>query len=152
MTSQVSPESAALDVWVNLLRGHAAARRGLAAQLQSEHGLSVNEYETLIQLSRATDCTLRRVDLAEALQLTQSGVTRLLEGLEEAGYVERRACPQDARVAYAVLTDAGRTKLDEASGSHRAAIETLFGEHFSCDELTTLASLLARLPACQSER
>src|SRR5262249_51278480 len=145
-------ESAALDVWVSLLRGHSAARRGLAAQLQSEHGLSVNEYETLIQLSRASDSTLRRVDLADALQLTQSGATRLLEGREEGGYVERRACPSDARVAYAVLTESGQAKLDEAAGSHRAAVEAVFRDLFTEEELTTLASLLARLPSCQSER
>jgi DNA-binding MarR family transcriptional regulator len=151
MTSQVVCESAALEVWVSLLRGHSAARRGLAAQLQSEHGLSVNEYETLLHLSSA-EHPFRRVDLAEALQLTQSGVTRLLDGLEEGGYVARQTCPSDARVAYAVITDAGREKLDQASGSHRAAVDALFRELFNDEELTTLAALLARLPSCQSDR
>jgi len=66
-------------MWVRLLRGHAALRRMVSAQLQGDHGLSVNDYETLLLLSRADDGQLRRVDLAEGLQLTPSGITRRSE-------------------------------------------------------------------------
>jgi DNA-binding MarR family transcriptional regulator len=88
---------------------------------------------------------MRRVDLARELILTPSGVTRLLEGLECAGYVERKNCASDARVAYAALTDSGRKKLQEASRSHVASIRDLFGARFNDKELTTLAALLQRL-------
>jgi DNA-binding MarR family transcriptional regulator len=82
--------------------------------------------------------------------LTPSGITRLLAGLERAGYVERAACAGDARVSYAVLTDTGYDKLRRAAPSHLAAIRELFGERFSDDELETLASLLERLPAVEA--
>src|SRR5581483_8179697 len=138
----------AVEAWIGLLRGHAAARRALSARLNSEHGLSVNEYEALLLLARAEGRTLRRVDLAEGLQLTQSGITRMLEGLEQVGYVERGTCPSDGRVHYAVLTEAGERKLEAASCTHRAAVAALFEERFSCEELNVLAELLGRLPGC----
>jgi len=140
------PSLSALDAWVRLLRGHAAATRELSARLVAEHGLTINDYECLLHLSRAEERALRRVDLAELLILTPSGVTRLLDGLERAGYVEKRSCDSDARVTYAALTAAGLQKLQEASGDHIADVEELFGSRFSDEERAMLAELLGRLP------
>ena len=92
---------------------------------------------------------MRRIDLAESLQLTPSGVTRLLDGLERVGLVEKASCPSDARVTYAVLTDAGRAKLEQASCSHVRAIEALFDDRYSAEELVALAELLGRLPGTE---
>jgi DNA-binding MarR family transcriptional regulator len=78
--------------------------------------------------------------------LTASGVTRLLDGLEEAGLVERATCQSDRRVVYAVLTAEGRTRLEQASESHLAGIRNLFEQRFSREEIDQLASLLGRLP------
>ena len=143
LTTQVD---AAMEAWVRLLRSYASASRAFNAQLTNEHGLTINDYEALLQLSRAEGRRLRRVDLAGSLLLTQSGVTRLLDGLECAGLVEKGSCASDARVTYAVLTEAGRQKLEGASASHIAAIRALFEEHFSRRELGTLSDLLGRLP------
>jgi DNA-binding MarR family transcriptional regulator len=139
-------ESRAVDAWIRLLRGHAGMRRTVSAQLQSDHGLTVNEYEALLLLSRAENQHMRRVDLADSLQLTPSGVTRLLDGLRGRGLVDKAECPGDARVTYAVLADAGREKLREASCSHMAAIRALFEERYSPPEIETLVELLGRLP------
>jgi DNA-binding MarR family transcriptional regulator len=135
-----------VDAWVRLLRGHAGMRRAVSAQLQADHALTVNEYETLLLLSRAQDNHMRRIDLADSLQLTPSGVTRLLDGLRERGLVDKEECPDDARVTYAVLADAGQEKLKEASCSHLAAIRALLEERFSPPEIETLIELLGRLP------
>lgn len=142
LTKQVS----AVDAWARLLRGHAAATRELSTRLVAEHGLTVNDYEALLCLSRAEEGRMRRVDLAEELLLTASGVTRLLEGLERAGFVERAECASDRRVTYAVLTAAGREKLEAASSSHVADVRALFEERFTADEIDQLTRLLARLP------
>jgi DNA-binding MarR family transcriptional regulator len=120
--------------------------RALSALLVADHGLTINDYEALLHLSRADGNSMRRVDLAEKLLLTASGVTRLLEGLERAGYVGKGACSADARVSYAVLTPAGGAKLKEASCGHVQAVRDLFESHLSPDELATLAELLGRLP------
>jgi DNA-binding MarR family transcriptional regulator len=136
-----------LDAWVGFLRAHAALTRALNADLVNVHGLTINDYEVLLHLARADEHRLRRVDLAQRLLITASGITRLLDGLERAGYVNKAQCASDARVTYAVLTDDGFEKLREASKTHLAGIHELFESRYSEEELTTLAELLARLPA-----
>ena len=148
MTSQ---RSRAVAAFVALVRAHAASTRGLSAELLEEHGLTINDYEALLKLSRAPDCMLRRVDLARELLLTPSGITRLLEGLELAGYVERKNCDSDARVAYAALTPLGHQKLKEATRSHVASIQELFAGRFDDDELASLTTLLERLTTDNSD-
>jgi len=139
-------QDSALDSWVRLLRGHASVTRALSGQLVAEHSLTINDYEALLHLSRAEEGRMRRVDLAGQLLLTASGVTRLLDGLEEAGLVERAFCASDRRVTYAVLTETGRTKLREASESHIAGVRAFFEARFSREELDQFARLLGRLP------
>jgi len=136
----------AVRSWVHLLRAHAATTRALSAELVAEHGLTINDYEALLLLSRAEDRRMRRVDLAGELLLTASGITRLLDGLERAGFVERASCASDRRVTYAVLTDAGYAKLEAAADSHVAGIRSLFEQRFDEHELEQLAALLSRLP------
>ena len=144
MSSQVL-SSQALSAWVAFLRGHAALTRALNAELVAEHALTINDYEVLLRLSHAPDLRLKRVELAQRVLLTPSGITRLLDGLEAAGWVEKASCASDARVTYAVLTDAGHEKLRAAADSHLADIDRLFAGHFDEGELETLSSLLSRI-------
>jgi DNA-binding MarR family transcriptional regulator len=135
-----------LEAWVGFLRAHAAVTRQLNADLLAQHGLTLNDYEVLLHLSRAENGMMRRVDLAESVLLTASGITRLLDGLERAGFVEKASCTKDARVSYAKLTDVGRDKLREASKTHLAGVDELFNNRYEDDERATLAELLGRLP------
>jgi DNA-binding MarR family transcriptional regulator len=148
LPSQVLPQQQdpALDSWVRLLRGHASVTRAMSSELEAGHGLTINDYEALVHLSRAEGGRMRRVDLADRLLLTASGVTRLLDGLEQAGLVERASCASDRRVTYAVLTDTGRAKLRESSKSHIAGVRAFFEARYSQEELDQLAGLLGRLP------
>jgi DNA-binding MarR family transcriptional regulator len=148
MTSQVliPQASSTVTVWSRLLRTHAALTREFSGRLVADHGLTINDYEALLHLSHAEHGALRRVDLAERLMLTPSGVTRLLDGLERDGWVKKGSCDTDARVTYAVLTDEGRERLEVASRSHLGQVRALFEERLSADELATLADLLGRLP------
>jgi DNA-binding MarR family transcriptional regulator len=141
---RISPE---LDLasWTRFLRAHAAVTRELSADLVSEHGLTINDYEVLLRLSRAPAEGLKRVELAQQVLLTPSGITRLLAGLERAGYVERAECESDARVSYARLTDEGLEKLRAAARTHLAGVERVYLERFSEEERATLAELLGRL-------
>jgi DNA-binding MarR family transcriptional regulator len=151
LSSQVlsAQASVGLDAWARLLQAHASTTRALSGSLLAEHGLTLNDYEALLRLARAEDGRMRRVDLAEQLTLTASGVTRLLDGLEAAGYVERGACLTDRRVVYAVITEVGREKLESASESHVAEVRALFDERFGQEELEQLAELLSRLPGAE---
>jgi DNA-binding MarR family transcriptional regulator len=153
-THQVSGER--LDSWVSFLRAHSAITRQLNADLLNAHGLTLNDYEVLLRLSAASGEMMRRVDLAESVVLTASGITRLLDGLECAGLVEKASCAADARVSYAKLTTAGRARLDEAAATHLAGVEELFTGRYTPEELEQLAELLGRLPlsgrGCFGER
>jgi DNA-binding MarR family transcriptional regulator len=120
----------------------------LNAELAASHGLTVSDYEVLLHLSRAPNMKLKRVDLAGHLLLTPSGVTRLLDGLQKSGYVCKAACEGDARVTYAVLTDAGLEKLKQASVEHLESIHSHFAGRFSDEEIDTLSELLGRLQGC----
>jgi DNA-binding MarR family transcriptional regulator len=142
-TTETSVE---IQAFVRLVRASAAVTRELSSQLSADHGLTINAYEALLMLARAPDSRMRRVDLANSLLLTASGVTRLLDGLERDGCVGREQCETDRRVSYAVLTKAGRDKLREADKTHTRQIRELMGEHFEDGELARLAELLARLP------
>jgi DNA-binding MarR family transcriptional regulator len=148
LSSQVLREQAsAVEAWIHLIRGQSAATRAVNARLVADHGLTINDFECLLLLARAEGRRMRRVDLAEQLILTASGVTRLLDGLEKEGWVGREACASDRRVTYAVLTDDGHRKLQTASKSHVADIRAFFEARYSEEELDQLASLLGRLPA-----
>jgi len=146
MPATTIPVPLQLEGWVSFLRAHAAITRELSAQLQREHDLTLNDYEVLLHLSHAEDGRMRRVDLAQQIVLTASGITRLLEGLERAGYVSKETCASDARVSYAKLTEEGRDKLRTAAETHLRGIDELFVSRYSGSELTTLAELLGRLP------
>ena len=147
MSRQVlTPQVSAQTVFARLLHAHGSLVREIEARTLAEHGLSANDFETLLHLSRAERGEMRRIDLAERLRLTPSGVTRLLDGLEQAGLTARGGCPTDARVTYAVITGDGRQMLARAACTHAAACDELIGAHLSPTELDELAGLLGRLP------
>jgi DNA-binding MarR family transcriptional regulator len=149
LSTQV-PLEADLETWVRFLRAHAAITRQLSARLEADHGLTLSDYDVLVQLYYSPEQALRRVDLARTVLLTASGITRLLDGLERSGWVEKKACSSDARVSYAALTPAGVTKFETASTSHRADIEELFSSNLSTAERKQLGELLGRLPLAET--
>lgn len=134
-----------LEAWVSFLRAHASLTRQLSARLEADHGLTLNDYDVMVQLAYAPGRLLRRVDLARCVLLSPSGITRLLDGLEREGWVAKRNCDSDARVTYAVLTDTGFAKFKAARKTHLADIESVFGSRYSPDELAAVSSLLGRL-------
>ncbi len=149
MSSQVLSTQASEDrqfaAWIRLLRAHSALTRELDARLETAHGLSLRDFDVLVQLYHAPEHAMRRVDIARSVILSPSGITRLLEGLERVGWVTKHSCDTDARVTYAVLTEEGKKKFEAAQESHRADIEELFSSNFDADEHEQLAELLGRL-------
>ena len=145
-TTPASERPAELEAWVGLLRAHAAATRRFNRELMSSHGLTINDFEVLVHLANSEGGRLRRVDLAQRVLLTASGITRLLDGLERSKLVCKASCSADARVTYAEITPAGRTLLADARESHVEGVRALFAERFSPEELRELTGLLERLP------
>ena len=139
-------DGAALEAWRSYLQSHASILRELDASLVAEHGITTRDYEALLYLAQAPDRSLAMSELADRTMLTRSGITRLIDGLVEAGWIERVPCESDARVSYARLTESGHEKLRLAGCAHVAAIRRLFLEHFTPTEIDQLAVLLSRLP------
>ena len=150
MSSQVLSAQEVSDAtqtaWIRFLRAHAALTRELSARLEAEHGLTMSDFDVLIQLYYAPDHAMRRIDIARQVLLTASGITRLLDGLERCGLVTKKPCESDARVSYAVLTEDGLRKVEEARQSHHADVDELFGAALSAKEREQLGELLSRLP------
>ncbi|MEU0937740.1 MULTISPECIES: MarR family transcriptional regulator [unclassified Embleya] len=90
----------------------------LERELQRAHGLSLHDYQILVQLSEHPDREVRLSDLAEATQQSKSRLSHQMTRMENAGLVARRNCPTDRRGAYAVLTEEGWRVLEAAAPTH----------------------------------
>lgn len=136
-----------LGSWRSFLRAHARLSRVLEAELVSRHPLSLGGYDVLVQLAEAPDRRLRMAELADAVLLSRSGVTRLVDRLEVAGMVTRERFGGDGRGVVAVLTTAGVDALREASRTHLAGVLRHFVENFDATELAAFGEMCARLAA-----
>ena len=139
-----------MRAWRSFLRAHSYVTRLLEAELEDAHGLPLASYDVLVQLAESPGGALRMSELADAVLLSRSGLTRLVDRLERDKLVERRSCPSDARGTLAVLTEAGRDRLREASGTHLRGVARHVLSHFDAADLDTLAALLGRLTAPRS--
>jgi DNA-binding MarR family transcriptional regulator len=140
-------EGERLATWTRFLKAHSAISRRLERDLATAHGLTLSDYDVLVQLAHAPGRRLRPVELARAVLLTRSGITRLVQGLERAGLVERVECPDDARGFLVALTPPGLELLRRARSTHLEGVAELFADRYSDAELETLSGLLERLPA-----
>jgi DNA-binding MarR family transcriptional regulator len=128
-----------------MLRTHRDLVARLDAELEREHGLPLSSYEVLISLADAPDGRLRMGELAGALLLSRSGLTRLVDRLGSQGMVERERCEDDARGYFAVISEAGRRKLAEARPAHLAGVREHFLERLSERDLDALARAWRRV-------
>ena len=132
--------------WVRFLATHSAITRELEARLMGAHGLTLSDYDVLVQLARAREHRLRNIELAKAVVLTRSGVTRLVDGLEKDGLVTRCSCPSDKRGSFVQITDLGLARLREAAGTHVAGVVELFVERLGPEGVAQMDALLSALP------
>jgi DNA-binding MarR family transcriptional regulator len=136
---------AELGAWRGMLRVHAALLRALDAELDAAHDLPLTSYDVLIYLKDAPGRRLRMAELADSVLLSRSGVTRLVDRLEREGLLVRDTCVDDGRGLYAVLTDKGESLLERARPTHLAGVRERFLQHFSEEELETLAAFWERV-------
>ncbi len=132
-------------MWRLFLRAHAQVMRKLEADLIREHSLPLASYDVLVQLVEAPGYKLRMTELADRVLLSRSGLTRLVDRLQREGLVDREACESDARGLFACLTEAGLTRLREASPTHLRGIEEYAIGRLTPEQLHALADALGRL-------
>jgi DNA-binding MarR family transcriptional regulator len=136
---ELTPEQ--LAAWSGFLRGHAQIVRALDTELEQEHGLPLTSYDVLIQLSLAADRRLRMFELADAIVLSRSGLTRLVDRLERCRLVERERGEVDPRQVYARLTDRGFEVVADATPTHVAGVKERFLERLSDEQTKQLAAI-----------
>ena len=132
---------------LRLMRAQSFVEARVDPGLGAVHGLALRELMFLMQLDQAPLNRLRRVDLANRLNVSQSTVTRMALPLEKLGFVKREADPRDARVGYVVLTKAGRQRVADARATLERSAAGIFRDRWSDKEIETLASLLGRFTA-----
>jgi DNA-binding MarR family transcriptional regulator len=134
-----------MRAWTGFLAAGALVERRVEQHLKEEAGLSHPQYEILVRLSAAPDGSLRMTELAEALLTSKSGLTYQITQLEKAGLTERRSCPTDVRGVFAVLTEAGRKRLEEAAPGHVAAVREVLIDVLTPEQLAVLAEGLGEV-------
>ena len=141
------PDAARLAAWRALLEAHAAVTDLLERELEQERGLPLSKFEVLLKLAEAPGGRLRMLELAHSVLLSKSGLSRLVDRMEEAELVRRERCPSDRRGAYAVLTDQGRALLRRAAPVHLRGIQEHFARHLADDEVQVLVDVLGKVNA-----
>jgi len=131
--------------WRTFLHSHSLVVSRVERRLEASLGLPFTWYDVLFQLSEAPDRRLRMHELAEAVLLSRSGLTRTIDRIEAAGLVARQAIPGDRRSLHVVLTDAGRERLAAAFPIVRRAVRELFADHLSEDDAHNLVRILGRV-------
>ena len=139
------PDPHELAAWREFLRAHSRLTRTLETELVTDAQLSLASYDVLVQLAEAPCRRLRMTDLADALLLSRSGVTRLVDRLERIDLVERSRAAGDGRGVVARLTERGLARLRAASDVHLAGISRHFAARLDGGELAALRGLCARL-------
>jgi DNA-binding MarR family transcriptional regulator len=129
-------------------RNYILTAHDLAAALEADlapHGITMGDYEVLVWLSEAEANRMRMCDLAQALQLSPSGLTRRLDGMVKNGWVERASCANDRRVMYANLTANGRQKMESAAPAHVASVRRHVLEPLGDDGVAQLGQVFGRI-------
>ena len=139
-------DDALITTFGRLLEAQNRLERRLGADLEARCNLPHAWFEVLVRLGRSEAGRLTMGSLAQEVSLTTGGVTRLIDRMATADYVERVPCPTDRRVSFASLTDRGRAKLDEAAQVHAVNLRSVFAG-FSDEDRSMLDALLDRLRA-----
>ena len=134
-----------LDVWRSFLRAHAHLTRVLESELLAGQRLSLASYDVLVQLAEAPGQRLRMTELADAVLLSRSGVTRLVDRLEKGGLVTRARVDSDGRGVVAILTQQGFERLKGATGTHLTGVARHFASPLNDAELTAFGRTCERL-------
>ncbi len=136
-----------ISLFAAIVRASKTLQAALDAETEAQLGLSLPEVDVLLNLSWADEGKLRMSEIGESLLVNRTAVTRLVDGLERHGLVERCPCEEDRRGVSAVLTDAGRGVLTEAAPLLESGLERLIGARIAADEAAAARVTLDRILA-----
>jgi DNA-binding MarR family transcriptional regulator len=138
------PSEAVVRTWARLAKAQRQALAAIEQALSAAKLPPLAWYDVLLELERAGG-SLRPFELERAMLLAQYNLSRLIDRLEKAGYVERRACADDRRGQVIAITTAGKTMRRRMWSVYGPAIQTAVGDHLSPRQIDLLATLLGAL-------
>jgi len=141
-----------MRAWRGLLTVHSRMLAQLDLELQATQMLSLADYAVLVTLSEASDHRLRMSDLADRILVSPSGLTRRVDALVRQGMVRREPCPDDRRGTFAVLTESGLHRLEDAAPYHVAQVRQHFFDQLDRQQLKELADTLEMIQRPLDER
>lgn len=141
------PSETVVRVWARLTKAQQRALAAIERDLKAAGLPPLAWYDALLELERAGDDGLRPFELQRAMLLEQYNLSRLIDRIERAGYVERRACADDGRGQQIAVTDRGKAVRRKMWPVYARAIQSAVGEHLSTTQAETLDGLLGQLSA-----
>ena len=147
---KLSPEERA--AWSGFIRAHSSIVRELDAELRAAHGLPLSSFDVLVQLSLASNGRMQMHELAEAVHISRSGLTRLVDRLERQGLIERHRGERDPRRVFACITRSGLERLAETTPTHLAGVRRRFLERLTRTQMSQLAVVWNQLLGSVPER
>ncbi len=152
MDEQRPIDDARITTFGRLVEAYALLTKRLDDQLDAAVGVPLLWYGVLLHLGRSPGGFRPMGELVEATAFTSGGVTRLVDRMEGAGYVERRPCPNDRRVTYVGLTRRGRDLLERATLAHIRGIQEHLVDALDREEVAQLDTILAKLVRAAESR
>ena len=147
MVARKRPDQQTLAAWAAWLRAHRLITSELDRDLRDKTGVTLDDYDVLVQLAMADGSRLMMSQLADALLLARSSCTRIVARLVVNGWVERVADDADGRVVWAVLTASGRRVQRRAAVVHLDGIQQEFGRHLRGRDAAVLQAVAERISA-----
>jgi DNA-binding MarR family transcriptional regulator len=147
---RLSPEERA--AWSGFIRAHATIVKELDAELRAAYGLPLSSFDVLVQLSLAPGDRMQMHELAEAVHISRSGLTRLVDRLERQGLIERHRGERDPRQVFACITRSGLERLADTTPTHLAGVRRRFLERLTRTQVSQLAVVWNRLLGSVPER
>jgi DNA-binding MarR family transcriptional regulator len=138
-----------IPAWLALVRTHARLWDQVEAQLRRDHMLTIARYDVLANLETAGG-RLGLTELASAIVLSPSGLSKLLDRMAASDLVQREPDPDDARSSFAQITPRGRALVDQARRSHHALLQRRFGDALTDRDIADLTRIMARIRAALS--
>jgi DNA-binding MarR family transcriptional regulator len=135
-----------MDAWMMLIRTHTRLWDEIGAHMQRESGLTMARYDVLAHLNMAGG-RLGLSELASAVALSPSGLSKLLDRMDASGLIRRKPDPNDARAAIAAITPRGRTLVESARTSHHELLRQTFGKALNDRDIADLTRIMARINA-----
>ena len=140
-----------MTAWMLLVRTHTRLWDTIEEQMRRDHGLTMARYDVLAQLDGAGG-RLRLGELAEAIALSPSGLSKLLDRMDASGLIRRRPDPDDQRAAFAAITPRGRALVRTARNGHHALLRRAFADTLTDRDLADLTRIMKKLETTARRR